>query len=76
MPRPPWFIRICGGRKFFNGYVGVVLLTVMVFPLDGDFQTWSMMVCLLLGFTAGTQAWEDRAKHQNGKIDTDIPEAS
>ncbi len=76
MPRPPWLIRFCGGRKFFNGYIGVALLTVMVFPLDGTFETWSMMVCLLLGFTAGTQAWEDRAKHANGHTYTPEEEAS
>ncbi len=76
MPRPPWLIRVCGGRKFFNGYVGVVMLTVMAFFLKASYEQYALYLCLLLGFTAGTVAWEDRAKHANGHVYTPEEEAN
>lgn len=71
-PVSPWLIRKCGGRKFFNGYVASVILIVMAFLLDATFDQFALYLCLALGFTVGSVAWEDRAKHANGNRDERI----
>lgn len=66
MSKVPWLIRICGGRKYLNGYITAFLLTLMAALLKGSFEQYALFICLAMGVTSGMSAWEDRAKHQNG----------
>jgi len=64
----PWLIRVCGGRKYLNGYITAALLTLMALVLKASFEQYALFLCLAMGVTTGTAAWEDRAKHQNGVV--------
>lgn len=60
MSRVEKFYRVVGGRKQLNGAIYAVLITVMVFPLKGSFETYAMALAGALLGTSYMVAMEDR----------------
>ena len=57
------FYKAMGGRKQFNGYLMVALITAMAFPLDADYQTYCLWVAAcLLGTTAAVVIEDHHAR--------------
>lgn len=53
------FFAWAGGRKVGLGLIGLVVLTIMAFPLRADFMDYALAVLLALGLTQGSVAYED-----------------
>lgn len=78
------FWRAIGGRKQANGYLYAVLITVMVFRLNGEFDAYALWLAAALLGTSAIVAMEDRKaggrafprRRASDTVSTDTPEAS
>ena len=55
-----------GGRKNFNGYLGVILLSAYALRVGAPFLEYAGMILLALGFTQAVTVIEDRDKRRGG----------